>query len=150
MKLCYITMEVPDDFDTDEDIEGVQFAEGVDYEKVNVTGCQELEPRQQLILSDEEAEKFRALCKIKKDEVTENSVIRLMLPSDFSNMDAAFFSQTKDLLEATYKCPILVMVDDMNLLVENADASIDMLNKMIAKIKVRSAVKDTSGIVLPN
>lgn len=149
MKLCYITMEVPDDFNIDEDIEGVQFVDSVDYEKVNVIGCQELEPRQ-LTISDEDSKKFQELCKIKKDEVNEHTVIRLMLPPNFSDMDSAFFSQTKDLLEATYKCPVLIMVDDMDLLVENADTSIDMLNKMIAKIKVRSAVKDTSGIVLPN
>lgn len=151
MKKCYIELEVPDNFDPAADIEGVQFSEDVDLSETEVITClDELPPVEIKPLTDDQAKKLEELCKVIIDEVSENSVIRVMVSPDYSELDAQLLQQLLNTVEATYKRPAIILVNSLELMVENPEASIDMLNKMIAKIKVRSAVKDTSGIVLPN
>lgn len=151
MKKCYIELEVPDNFDPAADIEGVQFSENVDLSETEVITClNELPPVEIKPLTDDQVKRLEELCKVTVDEVSENSVIRVMVSPDYSELDAQLLQQLLSTVEATYKRPAIILVNSLELMVENPEASVDMLNKMIAKIKVRSAVKDTSGIVLPN
>ena len=149
MKFVQIVLVVPDDFDPDKDIEGITFSEDCDVDSVEILKQEEVSEK---LLSSQEVLQAMLDEKVKmlKDQVDDHSIVRIMINPEVPAVDPSILQRTMQVVEETYKCPCICLVDDMNLFVENADEAIKMLNGMIAKVKTRAAVKDTSGIVLPN
>lgn len=148
MKQYQMIFNVPDDFDPDEMIMNVQ------YEKGEITidgeGFCENTIHSSIISSIDEF--LKNDLRLVKDAVKEGDIVRMIFTPEAAR--TPFFGEVinalKVAVEETYKVPCIAHMSSIDVLVESADEAVDMLNKMIAKIKVRSAVKDTSGIVLPN
>lgn len=87
---------------------------------------------------------------IEKKHADQNEVVLVKFPNTCVD-DPGFrtvLNILRQRLEETFDCPVVCYLNDLEILVENADQAIDMFNGMIAKIKVRSAVKETSKIIL--
>jgi hypothetical protein len=89
---------------------------------------------------------------IKKETVTDHDVVVFKFPQEALQMPDAstFLSILREQIETTFGCPAIGFVNGIDILVENADQAVDMLNGMIAKVKVRSAVGNAGKIILPN
>lgn len=132
MKKYYFALEVPDDFNPEE--------LDIDFKyKDDITVSREGFIDEDLL----------SKLNIKKDTVGENDVVRFTFPVD-DTINYETLDLFREMLEYAYKCPVVGHADNLELFVENADKAIDMFNGMIAKIKVRAAVKSTTGIILPN
>ena len=152
MKQYQITFAVPDDFVPEE----MELQAGYGSEPGTIQLVEEgfVEPDSMNV--DETWEKLKTLVQDKVnilvDNIPENAVVRITFPANIVSDDESSLlslNALKNAVESTYKCPCICYTDSIDAMVENADQAIDMLNKMIAKIKTRYAVKDTSGIVIP-
>lgn len=148
MKQYQMTFNVPDDFDPEEMIMNVQYEKG----EITIEGegfYEDMIPTDILNSIDDFLKNDLRLV---KDAVKEGDVVRMVFTPESARLP--FFGKVinalKVAVEETYEVPCIAHMSSIDVLVESADEAIDMLNKMIAKIKVRSAVKDTSSIVLPN
>lgn len=118
MKEYYLALEVPDDFDPE------QLGIELDYpEKVEIKSEGELD---QLIDFEVELK-----------EKTENSVAVIKFPVEAGESSRLVMS----VVENKFGIPAIGIVNDFNLLVENADEAVKMLEGMIQKIKSASIRK---------
>lgn len=147
MKQYQITLEVPDEFDPEEDIINIQFGNEADVESISIVDEQFVSAEKYIERFEEIKKLIESNCDFKLDDLKDDSVIRIMFdPTD----DVSNLQEVLTYVEMIYNRKCICLCNKLDVLVENADEAINMLNGMIAKIKVRSAVKDTSGIVLPN
>ena len=140
MKHYNITFEVPDDFNPEELELNASYKDAVE---IFSEGFSDVVETIKSVVSDK--------LSLNKITVSDNDVILFKVDKDCGLDDyefAGYLNAVKETIEETCKCPVIGFVGDIDLLVENADEAIDMLNGMIAKVKVRSAVKDTSKIIL--
>lgn len=147
MKQYRIILNVEDDFNPEEDLEGISL--NCDPEKVEVA------EEGFYTISDDVVpivQEFLDSIEVLKEDVKETDVIRVTFPVEAASNP--FFSDIitslKVSIENACKVPVICHVDNLEVMVENASDAIEMLNGMIAKVKTRAAVKDTSGIILPN
>ena len=118
MKEYYLALEVPDDFDPE------QLGIELDYpEEVEIKSEGELD---QLIDFEVELK-----------EKTENSVAVIKFPVEAGESSRLALS----VVENKFGIPAIGIVNDFNLLVENADEAVKMLEGMIQKIKSASIRK---------
>lgn len=118
MKEYYLALEVPDDFDPE------QLGIELDYpEEVEIKSEGELDQ-----LVDFE---------IELKEKTENSVAVIKFPVEAGESSRLVMS----VVENKLGIPAIGIVNDFNLLVENADEAVKMLEGMIQKIKSASIRK---------
>lgn len=148
MKSYEIVFSVPDDFDPEEMILNVQYKDG-DIAIEDEGFIDELVPASILEQVDDFLNNDLRLI---KDTVNEGDIVRMIFTPEAAQLP--FFDKIlvslKEAIEATYKVPCIAHMNNIDVLVENADEAINMLNGMIAKIRTRAAVKDTSGIILPS
>ena len=140
MKKYYIVLNVPDDFVPEEMGMEVTYPTDITIDK---EGFGDYQSEIADIISNVE---------LKKETITDKDIIVFKFPKEvLDNADAAeVLSLFKDNIEKSFGCPAVGYVNDVDILVENADQAIDMFNSMIAKIKVRSATGVSSKIILPN
>ena len=150
MKQYQITFNVPDDFQPDELSLSANYDRGENEISIAEEGFTE-ESEEIGKIWEELQTLIKEKLDLKVDTVPENSVVRITFPPEAVADYQALTSLNilKDAVESTYKCPCIIYCGTLEVMVENADDAIKMLNGMIAKIKTRAAVKDTSGIVLP-
>ena len=152
MKQYQIVFNVPDDF-VPEELE-LTASYGKGQGEISIEGESFIKSSEEDVTKAWEELKSIVEEKIsfKIDEVPENSVIRILFPpevaTDFESLSS--LNTLKDAVEAVYRKPCICYCNSMDLMVDNADDAIKMLNGMIAKIKTRAAVKNTSGIVIAN
>ena len=147
MKQYQAVFNVPENFDP-EKVE-LQATYGVIEDAGLMSIAEEgfVDGEQEITLTPELEQFVKDRTVILKDGSNENDVVRIMFDE---GADAADLQMIVKVCEAIYKCPCICLSANMEVFVENADEAIKMLNGMIAKIKTRAAVKDTSGIILPN
>jgi len=140
MKQYQFTLSVPDDFNPEELAIELNYKDGIQITNEGFLNEQYSEAIDSLIQS----------ASIEKKSGDKNEVVLVKFPRD--NVNNPEFGVVLDMLmqrlEEVLDCPVICYVDDLEILVENADQAIDMFNGMIAKIKVRAAVKETSKIIL--
>ena len=138
MKKYYIALDVPYDFNPEELDIDIKYKDDINIAEEGFINGESL------------VEDLLNKVSIAKDTVGEHDVVRVTFPPQLHDyIDYESLNNWHKQLETAYKCPVIIYLDDLNVFVEEADKAIDMLNGMIAKIKVRSAVKQTSGIILP-
>ena len=136
MKEYNLVLSVPDDFDPEQLEVDLGYPEDVQIVR---EGFPDFE------------DKLISSIDVKKDTVGPNDVVRFVIEKDsYLCTDPSMVVRIKDMLEAKYGCPVIGYIGDLDLFVENADQAIDMLNGMIAKVKVRSAVGNSGKLILPN
>ena len=133
MKTYTIALNVPDDFDPE------KLGVDLSYEE-------DIEIAHEGFFS---LENFRDSIEPIRQDVTEHSVVTFKFPPEALN-DPIALNLIKDKFECEFGVPAVGYVNSIDLLVQNADDAIAMFEKMIAKVKTQAAVKQTSGIVLPN
>ena len=150
MKQYQITFAVPDDFNPDE----LELNAGY---KDEITICDE-----SYVSEDSNAASFLANIsegllqfmkdnniEISKESAGEHDVVVFKFPPEILQHaeSSTYISLIRQQLEQAFGCLTIGIVNDIDLLVENADEAIKMLNGMLAKVKVRSAVKETTKIL---
>lgn len=142
MKQYHITLNVPDDFVPEEMGVDLQYKDEI---TIAAEGFQDLTEGYQKFLTNN---KITA----KKESASEHDVVIFKFPKEvYGDPETiTFLNILKQQLETTFGCPVVGFIDDIDILVENADQAIDMFNGMIAKIKVRAATGVTNKIILPN
>ena len=140
MKLYKITFEVPDDFNPDELELNASYKDEINISSERFVNAQK----------DEILQIIKDKCTFEKATIGENDVIIFKFPKEALDLPDAmtYLTSIRTAIETNFGCPAVGFVGDIDVLVENADQAIDMFNGMIAKVKVRSAVKDTSKIIL--
>ena len=149
MKQYQVVFNVPENFDPDKLSLQASYEVPEDAGQMSIEEEGFVDEEQEISLSPELETLIKDKTVIIKDGANEHDVIRIMF-SDDSNVDAEGLQSIMKACEAMYHCPCICLSANIDVLVENADEAIKMLNGMIAKVKTRSAVKDTSGIILPN
>lgn len=142
MKQYHITLNVPDDFNPEEMGLDLQYDGDI---TIAAEGFQDLTEAYEKFLTDSKIT-------IKKETVSEHDVVIFKVPKEVYEDPGAgtFLNILKQQLEATFKCPVVGYINDIDILVENADQAIDMFNSMIVKVKVRAATGVTNKIILSN
>ena len=143
MKHYQITFNVPDDFNPDEMELNASYKDDI---TIFSEGFEDILSKMPEFLS-----KYANIDKLKVDE---KDVILVYISKEcYEAMPDSeigiYMSLIKKSLEDAFNCPVLVFVNDLEILVQNANQAIDMFNGMIAKVKVRAAINDTSKIILP-
>lgn len=139
MKKYILALDVPDDFNPEE-------------MDINISSKQDIDISSEGFINfDTLSEEIIKNSDIKLETIDEHSVALFKCSSEVAqSYGIENFDQIRQSLEENLKCPVIGYVDDLELFVENADQAIDMFNGMIAKIKVRAAIKPTTGIILPS
>lgn len=118
MKEYYLALEVPDDFDPEQLGIELDYPEGVE------------------IKSEGELDQLIDF-EIELKEKTENSVAVIKFPVEAGESSRLIMS----IVENKFGIPAIGLVNDFNLLIENADEAVKMLEGMIQKIKSASIRK---------
>ena len=147
MKQYQVVFNVPENFDPDKLSLQASYEVPEDAGQMSIEEEGFVDDEQEITLTPELEQFVKDRTVILKDGSNENGVVRIMFNE---GADADDLQMIVKVCEAIYKCPCICLSANMDVLVENSDDAIKMLNGMIAKIKTRSAVKDTSGIILPN
>lgn len=138
MKHYQIVLEVPDNFNPEELDMTVSYQDDIEIFSEGFTNDDELSEKLKSIIES---------CEISTIEVKDNDVVLFKFDDSVQPEEASIAMLT---IEEKTGRPALGVNKDIDLLVEDADSTIEMLNGMIAKVKTRAAVKDTSSIVLPS
>ncbi len=145
MKTYQITFAVPDDFNPDEMEINVGYKDEL---SICDEGFNSISDSLDKFLSD-------SGINLEELQLKEDSVIIFKVPvsvADSMNQSelAVYFNMIKNGLEAATGKKVMGYIDNIDVLVKNANDAIDMFNGMIAKIKLRDSIKDTTGIIVPN
>lgn len=145
MKTYQITFAVPDNFDPDE----MELNVGYKYElSICDEGFNSLSDSIDNFLSN-------SGISLEEMKLKEDSVIIFKVPVDVANSMnqselAVYFNMIKNGLEAATGKKVMGYIDNIDVLVKNANDAIEMFNGMIAKIRLMDSIKDTTGIIVPN
>lgn len=156
MKQYSIVLNVPDDFVPEELDIKANYGDSPDLISIADEGFIEDDSYADADISEDTVNRIKDMLdndvKLGVDVVPENSVVRVEFTKEFSEQPHFFQDITAlmQYIESRYKVPCVCYLNDLDVLVDDADDAVKMFNGMIAKIKTRAAVKDTSGIVLPN
>lgn len=134
-----LTLEVPDNFKPEEMGIDLSYKDEITIVSEGFT-----------LPSDSTLDELLKSIEVKKETIDEHSVVIFKFPKAIMELPdgPAIINIYKNKLETEFGCPAVGYLDDIDVLVENANQAIDMFNGMIAKIKVRAAVAPTSKIIL--
>ena len=134
-----LTLEVPDDFNPEEMGIELSYKDEVTIVSEGFT-----------LSSDSTLDELLKSIEVKKETIDEHSVVIFKFPKAIMELPEGptVINMLKDRMESEFGCPAVGYLDDIDILVENADEAINMFNGMIAKVKVRSAVGNASKIIL--
>ena len=132
MKQYTITFDVPDDFNPDEMALNVQYPAEIALADEGFFNMEEL---------------IKEKIKVSEIKPEEGKVILFTFPSERVGVEN--LTKMRDTLETVTGLPAIGYISDFDVLVQQADEAINMFNGMIAKLKLHSAVKETSEIVIP-
>lgn len=132
MKQYTITFDVPDDFNPDEMALNVQYPAEITLADEGFFNMEEL---------------IKEKIKVSEIKPEEGKVILFTFPSETIGVDN--LNKMRDVLETVTGLPAIGYIDNFDVLVQQADEAVNMLNGMIAKIKLHSTVKESSEIVIP-
>lgn len=149
MKQYQILFDVPDNFVPEQLALQATYDDPEAANTITISDEGFVDGNQALELTDELKTFIENHTVILKDGSNEHDVVRIMFSSN-SNVELDQLQTVTKVCEVVYQCPCICCTSDLDVLVENSDEAIKMLTGMIAKIKTRAAVKDTSGIILPN
>lgn len=145
MKTYQITFAVPDNFDPDEMELNVGYKDEL---SICDEGFNSLSDSIDNFLSN-------SGISLEEMKLKEDSVIIFKVPVDVANSMnqselAVYFNMIKNGLEAATGKKVMGYIDNIDVLVKNANDAIEMFNGMIAKIRLMDSIKDTTGIIVPN
>lgn len=138
MKQYQITLGVPDDFNPEELDMTVSYKDDIEILSEGFTDIADIKKKLQAIVDN---------CELSTIEPKENDIILFKFDESTSAEEA---KSIMFVIEEKTGRPAIGMSKSLDVLVEDANATVEMLNGMIAKVKTRAAVKETSKIVLPN
>lgn len=138
MKQYQITLGVPDDFNPEELDMTVSYKDDIEILSEGFTDIAEIKKKLQAIVDN---------CELSTIEPKENDIVLFKFDESTSAEEAR---SIMFIIEEKTGRPALGMSKSLDVLIEDANATVEMLNGMIAKVKTRAAVKETSKIVLPN
>lgn len=148
MKRYQVIFEVPDDFNPDDLTLTASYGETPGQIRLADEGFELSQPELEEAMKDF----IKELHSITVDNIGENSIVRVTF--DEKTATQPYFAENiqaiMKMIENSYKVPCVCHMDNVDVLVEDANEAVAMFEKMIAKIKTRASVRDTSGIVLPN
>ena len=135
MKEYQITLGVPDDFDPELLAMDISYKEDIDILSEGFIDEESIKSKIESAMSK---------CEVKVPETHENDIVLLKFGDNVTPEDA---QTAVHYIETQTQKPTIGFVKDIDVLFEHPDAAIEMLNKMIAKIKTRAAV--SNKIILP-
>ena len=138
MKQYQITLGVPDDFNPEELDMTVSYKDDIEILSEGFTDIADIKEKLQTIVDN---------CELSTIEPKENDIVLFKFDESTSAEEA---KSIMFVIEEKTGRPALGMSKSLDVLIEDANATVEMLNGMIAKVKTRAAVKETSKIVLPN
>jgi len=138
MKQYQITLGVPDDFNPEELDMTVSYKDDIEILSEGFTDIADIKEKLQAIVDN---------CELSTIEPKENDIVLFKFDELTSAEEA---KSIMFVIEEKTGRPALGMSKSLDVLIEDANATVEMLNGMIAKVKTRAAVKETSKIVLPN
>lgn len=125
MKHYTLTFQVPDDFDPD---------------KLDITASY---PEEELALVNESFLNVEEIVKnlvLEYPKVSNTSVAILKFPKEFMD-DLASLQVIVLSLKASLGCEVFSMVNDLEIMIQNSAEAVQMLQRMIDKIKAKSIIK---------
>lgn len=138
MKQYQVTLGVPDDFNPEELDMTVSYKDDIEILSEGFTDIADIKEKLQAIVDN---------CELSTIEPKENDIVLFKFDESMGPEEA---KSIMFIIEEKTGRPALGISKSLDVLIEDANATVEMLNGMIAKVKTRAAVKETSKIVLPN